>query len=86
MKPNIGDVVYCIYDGSLAKDKVGYIGKDSFILDEISPSVKLEACCFFYDEYNINWFSTFKEAKTALLSKYKNAKLKKITDDYWEVK
>lgn len=33
MKPKIGRKVYCIYGTGIMVDYVGYVGKDSFIVD-----------------------------------------------------
>lgn len=86
MKPKIGTIVYCIYTDSITKFKVGYVGKDGFIIDApINGEVVYEALLWRYEDFNTTWFKSLKKAESALLEGYPDAKIKKIDDDYWEI-
>lgn len=81
--PRLGTTVYTLYGDYLTKDTIGFLGKDSFIIEDFvgyeSNSIEYK-----YSDYNVTWFTSLKKAKDALLSKGKQ--LKKVLDDYhWEV-
>ncbi|WP_297931088.1 hypothetical protein [uncultured Coprobacter sp.] len=91
LKPKIGTTVYCIYANSISKYKVGYIGKEAFVIDELSEYMDFEAFLWWYEDFGKSWFKSLKEAKVRLLqmqSEYlpnQKVKIKKVNDDYWEV-
>lgn len=90
MKPSIGRTIYCIYQNGINEDNVGYLGKDSFIVDDFSDLRRFDSLEYFYDDYQRTWFTSLPQAKKALLSKlhreYPDSKfkLKHTCDDYWE--
>lgn len=86
MKPKIGTNVYCIYEDSIAKYKVGYIGKNSFIIDELHEDLIFNVLEWQFEDYDKQWFTSLAKAKTEICKRYPNAKLFKRNDDYWAVK
>ena len=90
MKPKLGNKVYCLYDNGIFVDKVGYLGKDSFIIDDFNNCKEFDSLEWFFDDFNIQWFTSLSKAKTALIDKFKDryaGKLKvvKINDDWYEI-
>ena len=43
MKPKLGGKVYCIYGTGIAVDTVGFLGKDSFIIDSFGPATEMDS-------------------------------------------
>lgn len=90
MKPALGRTVYCIYEESILVERVGYIGNDSFIIEDFSDNVRFDSLEWFYEDYQNAWFTSLARAKNKLLQiahrKYPNKKfnVKKITDTYYE--
>lgn len=72
LKPKLGRTVYCIYDGGIFVDTVGYLGKDSFIVDSFGGSTYEDSWKWNYDDYNSLWFTNLAKAKKALLEKMDN--------------
>ena len=83
-KPRIGQKVYILFRQSITLTEAKYLGKDSFIIknyDECIPAARE----WDYKNFNISWFISLSKAKKELLSNYADCKIKKITEDYWEV-
>lgn len=88
MKPKIGRKVYCIYDTGIFVDTVGYIGKDSFIVDSFGGCTEEDSWEWYYDDYDEEWFTNLAKAKKALIEKYQpryegKLKVKKFEDDWY---
>ena len=92
MKPSIGRKVYCVYQDDLNEEEVGYLGKDSFIVDDFSELRRFDSLEYFYDDYQVMWFTSFARAKKTLLSRLNaahpglNFTLTKVCDGYWTTK
>ncbi len=74
MKPRIGRTIYTIYIDQISEETVKFLGKDSFIVanyDEYDASYE-----FYYDEYNINWFTSLSKAKTEIKKEFPDKKIK----------
>lgn len=89
-KPPIGKKVYCVYDNQcILVKKVGYIGKESFIIEDISEFQYFDSFEWYYKEYNKTWFTNLDDAKKKLLEvayRTDGEKLKIIKNaDYYEV-
>lgn len=92
MKNNIvkiGQTVYTIYEGSIEKNKVGFIGKESFIIENFRSGRQWDSIEWDYDGYNESWTFSLTKAKEILLKRYQeiyDAKfiIKRLADDYWE--
>ena len=54
MKPKIGRKVYCIYGTGIMVDYVGYVGKDSFIVDSYGVCKESDSWEWDYDLYGEN--------------------------------
>lgn len=67
MKPKLGQKVYCIMYDDILADKVGYLGKESFIIDDFSEFNKFESFEWFYNDYGFKWFTKLKDAKESIL-------------------
>lgn len=91
-KPKLGSVIYFLTRSSVSETTVAFRGKDSFLIEEYNDVID----CYkewFYDNYNINWFTSFDKAKKQL---FKNAKFNPLTEvlvgesyhpgcGYWEI-
>lgn len=67
MKPKLGQTVYCIYnEACILVDKVGFIGKDSFIIKDF---INYDRCEWFYEDYNDLWFTNLSKATERLQEK-----------------
>ena len=66
MKPSIGRKVYCIYKNEIFEEEVGYLGRDSFIVDDFSELRLFDSLEYFYDEYQLTWFTSKARAKKKL--------------------
>ena len=87
--PKLGQTVYCIYINSIMKVKVYAIGKDFFINDECAEATSTDSWIYYFSEYNMTWFTKLSGAKQKLIELqhqlgYKNVKIVKYSDDYWE--
>lgn len=91
LKPKLGRTVYCIYDGGIFVDTVGYVGKNSFIVDSFGSSTYEDSWEWYYDTYNSDWFTNLAKAKKALLEQMEDEygcefKIVKVYDDWYEAK
>lgn len=95
MKPKIGRTVYCIYYGNYAEailvKKVGWLGKESFIIEDFSDYEEFDSFEWFYNRYGVDWFTSLAKAKKALFEQNPDIdktkyRLEKVYDDYYEVK
>ena len=69
-KPKIGKKVYVLYNQGITVEEIGYLGKESFLVEY--PTMKLEdAVEWFYEDYNKTWFTHLTRAKNALLREAK---------------
>lgn len=59
-KPKIGKKIYTIWTGDIIEDRVGYLGKDSFLLEGYDMKVEPE---YYYEDYNEKWFTSLAKAK-----------------------
>lgn len=78
MKPKIGQKVYCIMDDDILADKVGYIGKESFIIDDFSEFNAFDSFEWFYEDYGFKWFTKLKDAKESILKDYEPEERKRL--------
>lgn len=90
MKPKLGRKVYCIYGTGIMVDYVGYIGKDSFIVESYGCATESSSWEWSYDSYGKKWFTNLSEAKKALIDIYKEKyenklKVVKISEDWYAV-
>ena len=90
MKPEIGRKVYCIYDEGILVDYVAFIGNESFIIDSLSDCTNSDSWEWYYEDYEIEWFTELKKAKEELYSRYKeeygdDLKIKKKNDRWYEI-
>lgn len=84
MKLKLDDVVYTNYGDGLTKTKVAYLGKETFITDHFNKGYDF-GYEFYFKDYNIDWFTSFKKAKETILQNNSNTKLIKKDEDYWEI-
>lgn len=90
LKPRLGKTVYCIYGDGIFVDSVGYLGKDSFIIEGFGGSTYEDSWEWYYDQYNSLWFTNLAKAKKALLEQMDNTgaykfKIVKVYDDWYRV-
>ena len=91
MTPKLGQKVYCIYnDDCILIEKVGFIGKYSFIIETFTDMVNFDSLEWFYEDYDDLWFTDLSKAKKRLREIYYETyktKAKKITNkgDWYEV-
>lgn len=88
MKPKLGRKVYCIYGTGISVDTVGFLGKDSFIIDSFGPSTESDSWEWDYNMYNNEWFTNLSKAKKKLIDNYKDKyegklKVTKISDIWY---
>lgn len=88
MKPKLGRKVYCIYRTGIMVDYVGYVGKESFIVDSYGFCTESDSWEWSYDMYCEQWFTNLSKAKKKLIDIYKEKyenklKVVKITDDWY---
>lgn len=84
MKPKLGKKIYYIFGDGIFVDKVGYLGKESFILDSFNNCMIFETLEWNYDDYNIKWFTSLTKAKEQLRKLFGDQKIKiKKMDDSW---
>lgn len=62
MKKKIGTVVYIICDDQICFVKIGYVGNESFIVEDYKICYD-EYQEFYFDEYNETWFTSLNKAK-----------------------
>lgn len=68
MKPQVGTTVYCLWNNCILRHTVGYVGKQSFIIEAFRNDVEFSSLEWDYDEYDITWYKTLPKAKKALIS------------------
>lgn len=90
MTPKIGQKVYCIYHDGIFRDTVGYLGKESFILDSFRSGTDEESWEWDFDTYDTDWFTSIAKAKKALLDRFKDyrtckVRVVKVRDTWWEI-
>lgn len=88
MKPNIGQKVYCIYEGVILEEEVYALGNDGFIVASFGSMTREDSWEWSYADHGEKWFTTFEEAKEKLLERVGaecSAELIRITDGVWEV-
>lgn len=88
MKPKLGRKVYCIYGTGISVDTVGFLGKDSFIIDDFGPLTESDSWEWDYDMYDNEWFTNLSKAKKKLIDNYKDKydgklKVTKISDIWY---
>lgn len=67
----LGKTVYVVYGDEMYKERVGYIGSTSFIVEEFDDGRIFDSLEWFYADYNKRWFTSFAKAKKALLEEGK---------------
>lgn len=68
--PKIGSTVYILsqFDaGYITKETVGFVGKESFVLDNFQD-YNLDEVEQFYNDYSTTWFTSLAKAKKAALA------------------
>ena len=94
MKPKIGRKVYCIYygftEGAISIEKVGFLGKDSFIVEDFSDYREFDSLEWFFNDYGKTWFTSLAKAKKTIFEQNpdldkKHYRLEKVYDDYYEI-
>ncbi len=88
MKPKRGRKVYCIYGTGILVDIVGFLGKDSFIIDSFGSATESDSWEWDYDMYDNEWFTNLSKAKKKLISIHEDRyegklKIAKITDTWY---
>lgn len=72
MMPKLGTKVYCIYGDEILVDTVGYLGKESFIINSIFDDTESDSWEWYYEEYEESWFTNLNKAKTKLKELYQD--------------
>lgn len=72
MKPRIGRKVYCIYGDGIIVDTVGFLGKESFIIDSFGEETEPDSWKWDYDLYGEKWFTSLSKAKNKLIDNCKD--------------
>lgn len=90
MKPKLGRKVYCIYGTVILVDTVGFVGKDSFIVDSFGTATESDSWEWDYDMYDVEWFTNLTKAKNKLIDNYKDKyegglKITKIGDTWYSL-
>lgn len=90
MKPRLGKTVYCICENCISKEKVGFAGKDSFIVEDFNDCRLFESLEYFYEDYDKTWCTSLQKAKKILLQSIKKdnpdpkVKVVQLNHSYWE--
>lgn len=71
MKPRIGKKVYCVYKNSILVKEVGFLGNESFIVDDYGGSTYEDSWEWYYEDYGKEWFTSIAKAKKELRSRAK---------------
>lgn len=90
MKPEIGTKVYCIYKSGILVDRVAFVGNESFIIENFGGSTYEDSWEWYYEDYEMEWFTNLVKAKEELLSRFKekygnNLKVKKVYDSWYQI-
>lgn len=72
MKPRLGRKVYCIYGQTILVETVGFLGKDSFIVENFGEDTYANSWEWSYDTYDKNWFTNLAKAKKELLARFED--------------
>lgn len=86
MKPKLSQIVYCIYEDSITKTEVYAIGRDFFMNATYSDGVIFNSWLYYFNEYDIRWFTSLKEAKEKLKKVFKGGKVVQLDKNYWEIR
>lgn len=94
MKPKLGTKVYCIYRDGFFIDTVGYLGKESFIINGFGGLTEEDSWEWDYDKYEQNWFTDISKAKNRLVELYRgkydneeiNLVVKKINPAWYQLR
>lgn len=71
-KLKIGKTIYCIYKGnSILTEKVGFIGAESFILENIADAQDYGHLEWKFADYGKTWWTDLRTAKAKLKERYK---------------
>ena len=76
MKPSINKIIYTIVDYQIAEETVKFLGENSFLVNHYEDYT--HGYEFNYNEYNVNWFTSFDKAKRELKKRIKE----KTTDKF----
>lgn len=90
MKPKIGLKVFVLYKDCILVDTVAFIGSGSFLISSFGTSTYEDSWEWYYDEYEVNWFTDIKKAKEELVSRFEDEydgkiKITKRSDTCYEV-
>lgn len=66
-KPPVGKLVYIVYRDSILVERVGYAGKDSFIIDSFSDLLNFDSLEWYYEDYGKTWFTDLQGAKDKII-------------------
>lgn len=88
MKPKIGRKIYCIYGTGIMVDHVGFVGRDSFIVEGYGCTTESDSWEWDYELYGEKWFTSLSKAKKKLIDMYKDRyenklKIEKIEDNWY---
>jgi hypothetical protein len=95
MKPSIGKKVYLIGDSnisdyarSICLENVGYVGKESFVIEGYNV-MRDGFQEYYYKDYGKTWFTSLSDVTKFLIAYYaeRGEKILIVGDtDYWEVR
>lgn len=89
MKPKIGRKVYCIYGTGILVDTVGFLGRDSFIINSFNLLTESDSWEWDYNMYDEKWFTSLSKEKKKLIENNKDGDNKKLKivkkSDTWYV-
>ena len=90
MKPKLGRKVYCVYGTGILVDTVGFLGKESFIVNSFGLETESDSWEWNYDMYDEEWFTNLSKAKKKLIDNYKDKydnklKVAKMSDTWYEL-
>lgn len=88
MKPKLGRKVYCVYGIGIFVNTVGFLGKESFIVNSFGSGTESDSWKWDYDMYDIECFTDLSKAKKKLIDNYKDKyegklKVTKISDIWY---
>ena len=66
-KPKIGKKIYYYFAGEVFEARVGYLGEDSFIIEDYDIYETFE---WYYEDYNETWFTSLAKCKKACKNRY----------------
>ena len=81
MKPELGTHVYCIYEECILSQDVAFIGTESFLIESFSSGTNEDSWEWYYEDYNVNWFTDLEKAKEELRSLI----IEEYNDDNFEI-